>query len=146
VQSNEAAILFVNGERVGVTPWRRAGTKAGSYVVRAVMMGGPGVFTGCPHNERVDTVTVRAGVSVTHSIDLARCTRVWLDVTPGDARVSFADSTGRVALSGYSDRLSPAVLRAGAWRVTGEAPRCATYNDVDTLRAGADTIRFKLLC
>lgn len=144
--SSDDAILYINGERAGLTPYRLTRAAIGRCVVRAVLPDGPGVFAGCPYNELTDTITLRAGATVSHSVNLARCTRVWLFVTPGDARISFIDTTGRVVLSGYSERISPAIIREGAWRVTGEAPRCAMYNDVDTLRAGADTLRFKLIC
>ncbi len=144
--ASDDAILYINGERVGPAPWRRARASVGEYIVRAALPSGPGVFQGCPYNEVVDTLTVAAGQTISHNVVLARCARVWLSVTPGDASISFIDSTGQVALSGYSERISPAILREGVWRITGAAQRCATYNDVDTLRAGADTLVFKLIC
>ncbi len=144
--TSDNAILYINGERTGPAPYRRTRAPAGRYVVRAMLPSGPGVFAGCPFNEHVDTLTARAGATLSHTVELARCTRLWLDVTPGDARISFVDSSGRVALSGYSNQISPAVVREGEWRISAEAPRCASFNAVDTLRPGADTLRFKLLC
>ena len=144
--ASEPTVVFVDGERMGVTPWRTEQLAPGRHIVRTALLAGPGVFAGCEHNERTDTINVRAGASVKHVASVARCSRVWLNVTPSDARVSFVDSTGDVVLKGVAARLSPAVVRAGAWRLVAEAPRCARYDATDTLAVGADTVRFTMFC
>ena len=40
----------------------------------------------------------------------------------------------------------PIRLRAGIWRVRAQAPRCAPFDGVDTLRAGADTLKIAMFC
>lgn len=144
--ATEPTVIFVDGERMGTTPWRTERMTPGKHIVRTALLSGPGVFAGCEYNERTDTIDVRAGASVKHAASVARCSRVWLNVTPSDARVSFLDSTGDVVLKGVAARLSPAVVRAGEWRLVAEAPRCARYDAVDTLAVGADTVRFTMFC
>ncbi len=146
VAGGDAASLTVDGQNVGFAPWLSERLPAGQHIIASTLTGGEGVFVGCRFNQRVDTITVGVGDTTVHTVDLGRCTRVWLDVTPRDARVTFLEADGTTVLSGNADRLSPAVLRAGGWRLRVEARACAPFEGVDTLVAGADTVRVALLC
>ncbi len=145
IRSTDSVVLQVNGEDRGVAPWTDERLRPGRYVVGSSLFGGQGIAN-CPYSERTDTVVLSAGDRETLEPALARCSVVWLDVTPKDARVSFADTLGQIARQGRADALSPVQLRAGAWRVRAEARACAPFDAVDTLRAGADTVRIVMYC
>jgi tRNA A-37 threonylcarbamoyl transferase component Bud32 len=140
------AELTVDGQAVNDRPYTEPRAGPGAYMIAARFVSGPGI-AGCPSSSWMDTVTVRPGEAVTVTAPIARCTRLVLDVTPRDAVVTFEDSAGTIIERPRGgDRRSPLLLRAGTWRIRGHAPRCATYDAVDTLRAGDDTVRFVMLC
>lgn len=145
VANMDSTLLSINGKRVDYAPWRDDRLAPGRYIIGASLMGGAGV-SGCPYSERTDTLVLKAGEQRAHTVQLARCSRVVLDITPPDAQVSFVDQNGDVVLAGDAKSLSPAVVRAGLWQLLGTAPRCAQYNAPHNLRPGADTVRFKLIC
>jgi serine/threonine-protein kinase len=146
VNSNsDSTAISVNGSSAEFAPWNGDKLKPGRYIIAASLVGGPGVV-GCPHSEQVDTVTLTAGERRRHSVELARCSRVTLDVQPRDAVVALLDWNGRVVTQGTAARISPATVRAGEWRFRASAPRCVEFNGIDTLRAGSDTVRFVLVC
>ncbi len=145
VSSADSTLLSVNGKRVDYAPWRDERLAPGQYIIGSALMGGPGV-SGCRYSERTDTIVLKSGEQRAHTVQLSRCSRVVLDVTPPDAEVSFIDARGDVVLTGDARSLSPAVVRAGTWRLHGTAPRCAQYDAPHNLRPGSDTVRFKLIC
>jgi serine/threonine-protein kinase len=143
--SEDSTLLSINGKRVDFAPWRDDRLPPGRYIVGASLMGGPGV-SGCPYSERTDTIMLAAGEQRVHTVRLARCSRVVLEVDQRDAVVSFIDAAGEVVLTGDARSLSQSLIRAGQWHLRGTAPRCADYNAQHTLRPGTDTVRFKMLC
>jgi serine/threonine-protein kinase len=143
--NSDSTAVSVNGGATEFAPWTGDKLKPGRYIIAASLVGGPGV-TGCPYSEHVDTLTLTAGDRRRHSVELARCSRVTLDVKPSDAVVAFLDWNGRTVTQGTAARISPAMVRAGEWRIRASAPRCVEFNGVDTLRAGSDTVRFVLVC
>jgi len=145
VANADSTLLSINGKRVDYAPWRDDRLAPGRYIIGASLMGGAGVSS-CPYSEHTDTIVLRAGEQRALTVQLGRCSRVVLDVTPPDAQVSFIDQRGDVVLAGDAKSLSPAIVRAGLWQLLGTAPRCAQYNAPHNLRPGADTVRFKLIC
>lgn len=145
IRAQDSVLLRVDGRDVGMAPWSDERIKAGRHIVQASLVDGLGVAN-CPYSERTDTLQIGAGENATYQPDLGRCSVVWLDVTPKDAHVSFGDTLGPIARQGRADRLSPVLLRAGAWRVRAEARACAPFDGVDTLRAGTDTVRIVMYC
>lgn len=141
----DSTLLSINGKSVDYAPWRDDRLAPGRYLIGASLIGGPGV-SGCPYSERTDTIVLKAGEQRSHVVQLARCSRVVLNVTPPDAEVSFVDQRGEVVLTGDARSLSPAIVRAGTWRLVGTAPRCAQYDAPHNLRPGVDTVRFRLIC
>jgi eukaryotic-like serine/threonine-protein kinase len=138
--------LRVNGELATGAAWINARARAGLYIVSAQLLEGPGLDA-CPYTQRTDTLRVNAGDRVDHTVALARCTRVTLDVTPAEAQLTFTDSLGVVIERASANEPGPLVLRAGTWRVEGRAPRCAPYrSDNHVLTPGTDIVKFKLLC
>ncbi len=146
VSSNsDSTAISVNGSSTAFAPWNGDKLKPGRYIIASSLVSGPGV-TDCPYSEQIDTVTLASGERRRHSVELARCTRVTLDVQPRDAVVALLDWNGRPVTQGTASSISPATVRSGEWRIRASAPRCVEFNAVDTLRAGSDTVRFVLVC
>lgn len=145
IRAPDSTVVRLNGRGLGLAPVEEQQLTPGRYVVAATLSGGEGIAN-CPYSTSSDTIVLAPGDKREQDIQLGRCSVVWLEVTPADARVSFADTTGRIAAQGRADRLSPTVLRAGAWRIQAEARACVNYDGVDTLRAGTDTVRFRIFC
>jgi serine/threonine-protein kinase len=145
VTVDEEARLVVNGRELEGPPYHLPRVNAGRYVIEARLVSGPGV-DGCPFSAHVDTVVVRAGETRTHTMSLGRCTRLLFEVSPPEADVTLEAPDGTLVSVPPADARAGVLLRAGPWRIRARAPRCAPYEAMDTLRAGLDTVRFKLIC
>lgn len=138
--------LRINDDLSEGSAWSNPRARPGVYVVRARYVDGPGLAD-CPFAQHTDTLQITAGERVDHSVSLARCTRVTLDVTPAEAHLTFTDSLGTVVRRESASDPAPLVLRAGTWRIEGRAPRCAPYrSDNHVLKPGTEVVTFKLLC
>jgi eukaryotic-like serine/threonine-protein kinase len=145
VAAPAGAELRVNGALVDGSSWSDAKASPGAIIVEARLVDGPGLDA-CPYSQSTDTVRVAAGERREHTVALARCTRVTLDVSPAEATVTFTDSLGRAVERTPSTEPAALLLRSGTWRIEGRAPRCAPYRADYLLKPGADVVKFVLLC
>ncbi len=135
----------LDGRRLGGLPWQDLKARPGRFIVEAWLVDGAGIVD-CPYSRRTDTLQLRPGARLAHHLDLGRCTWLAVDITPPDAQLSFTDSLGATTAYGAVKRSEPIRLRAGVWRVRAQAPRCAAFDAVDTLQAGADTMKIAMIC
>lgn len=142
LRAPEGADVRLDGRRLESMPTTEARLPPGRHVVAARLISGPGLAD-CPWASRQDTLLLRAGERRDHELDLARCTRLVLNVTPTDARLTLTDERG-TTLSRVAG--APFVLRTGIWTIRATAPRCAPFEGADTLRAGDDTLKIVMLC
>ena len=136
------AEVRLDGTRLETLPYTAARLPAGRHLVRARLVSGAGL-AGCPYASREDTIVVRAGESSVMELDLARCTRLVLNVTPADAQLTLIDARGSTTTTAVGEAVT---LRSGVWTIRATAPRCAPYESVDTLRAGDETRTIPMLC
>jgi hypothetical protein len=142
VRAPADAEVRLDGRRLAGGPQPTERLAAGAHVLVGRLTGGDGV-DGCPSAARADTLVLSAGESRVHLLELARCTRLVVGITPADARVSLTNAAGDTVAPAPG---VPATLRSGVWTVRAAAPRCASYDAVDTFRVGPDTMRIVMLC
>jgi serine/threonine-protein kinase len=135
----------LNGRPLAELPWQDLKARPGRYIVEARLVEGAGIVE-CPYSRRTDTLQLRPGARLEHHLDLARCTRLSVDIAPPDAQLSFTDSLGATVAYGAVKLSEPIQLRSGIWRVRAQAPRCAAFDAMDTLRAGSDTMKIVMIC
>lgn len=145
ISAPPSAELRVNDEVAIGAAYANPSARAGDYVVHARFVDGPGLDA-CPYSERIDTLRLEAGARLEHTMPLARCARITLDVTPPEAEITLTDSLGASVRRAEAATAGPLVLRAGTWRVEGRAPRCAPYSADHVLKPGSDVVKFTLLC
>lgn len=142
IRAPDGADVRLDGRRLEALPHTEARLAVGRHVISARLISGPGLAD-CASAEREDTITVRAGDRREHLIELERCTRLLLRVTPSDARVTLTDQSGTATTWSAG---APLTLHTGIWTIRATASRCVPFEAIDTLRAGDDTIKIQMLC
>jgi serine/threonine-protein kinase len=142
ISAPEGAEVRLDGLQLETLPYTATKLASGPHVVIARLISGPGLAD-CRWAEAVDTVVLRAGERRDLEVDLGRCTRLVVNVTPPDARLTLSDERG-TTLSRTAGL--PFILRTGIWTIRATAPRCAPFEGADTLRAGDDTLNIVMLC
>ncbi len=145
--SDDDAVLFVDGERVGAGRWTGERPTNRDVVVRAVLDDAP---VGCASAQRDSVLRLKPGTRPTVVLELSGCAVIRLDVQPPDAHLVFIPVEGGSRLAFRADSVAGKLLTFGRYKVEAAVPRCATFSDTLTAPQGSrrDTVflRAHLMC
>ncbi len=145
--SDDDAVLFVDGERVGAGRWTGERPTTRDVVVRAVLDDAP---VGCSTAQRDSVLRLKPGTRPTITLGLTGCAAIKLDVQPADAHLVFTPVQGGTRLTFRADSVRGKLLTYGHYKVEAAVPRCATFSDTLTAPQGVrrDTVflRAHLMC
>ena len=143
----DAAILYVDGTRVGAGEWSGERPVSPALKLSAILAT---ASTACGSAHADTVIRLRAGEVREVALSVRPCVALRMSWTPSDARLVFAPLDGGHLLTMRADTSGTVLLPAGRYLLTATSPRCSPYSDTVTTskdaQNGVIVLQRRMIC